>query len=163
MKFTNKFLGMSLLSLAIILIGSSAAKAQDSEFSLKVINRTEVTFKKLLVSVDGKRWGFFDVGAGIASGKSADLVWSKTTDTEPCKQCVKPSMQTNPNRYRSKSISAKKISNLNLQIRLSSTLITSNGQVATASCPFFFVYMRDRCNDWLVRRIYTANQKLRGL
>ena len=89
MKFTNKFLGMSLLSLAIILIGSSAAKAQNSEFSFKVINRTEVTIKKLLVSVDGKKWGFFDVGAGIASGKSADLVWSKTTDTEPCKQWVK--------------------------------------------------------------------------
>ena len=89
MKFINKFLGMSLLSLAIILIGSSAANAQDSEFSFKVINRTEVTIKKLLVSVDGKKWGFFDVGAGIASGKSADLVWSKTTDTEPCKQWVK--------------------------------------------------------------------------
>ena len=89
MKFINKFLGMSLLSLAIILIGSSVANAQDSEFSFKVINRTEVTIKKLLVSVDGKKWGFFDVGAGIASGKSADLVWSKTTDTEPCKQWVK--------------------------------------------------------------------------
>ena len=89
MKFINKFLGMSLLSLAIILIGSSAANAQDSEFSFKVINRTEVTIKKLLVSVDGKKWGFFDVGAGIASGKSADLVWSKTTDTDPCKQWVK--------------------------------------------------------------------------
>ena len=89
MKFINKFLGMSLLSLAIILIGSSVANAQDSEFSCKVINRTEVTIKKLLVSVDGKKWGFFDVGAGIASGKSADLVWSKTTDTEPCKQWVK--------------------------------------------------------------------------
>ena len=82
MKFINKFLGMSLLSLAIILIGSSAANAQDSEFSFKVINRTEVTIKKLLVSVDGKKWGFFDVGASIASGKSADLVWSKTTDTD---------------------------------------------------------------------------------
>ena len=89
MKFVNKFVGMSLLSLAIIFIGSTAVKAQDSEFSFKVINRTDSTIKKMLVSVDGKKWGFFDIGAGIASGKSVDLVWSKTTDNEACKQWVK--------------------------------------------------------------------------
>ncbi len=89
MKFGNKFFGMGLLSLAIILIGSSATSAQDSEFSFKVINRTDVTIKKLMVSIDGKKWGFFDIGSGIGAGKSAELVWSKATDNDPCKQWVK--------------------------------------------------------------------------
>ena len=80
---------MSLLSLAIILIGSSAVMAQDSEYSFKVINRTEVTIKKLLVSVDGKKYNFFDIGAGIGAGKSATMVWSKASDSDPCKQFVK--------------------------------------------------------------------------
>lgn len=89
MKFANKFFAMGMLSLAIILIGSSSARAQDSEYSFKIINRTEVTIKKLMVSVDGKKWGFFDIGAGVGAGKSAELVWSKSTDSEPCKQWVK--------------------------------------------------------------------------
>ena len=80
---------MGLLTLAMVVVGTSSASAQDSEFSFKVVNKTDVTIKKLLVSVDGKKWGFFDVGAGIAAGKSAELVWSKATDSEPCKQWVK--------------------------------------------------------------------------
>ena len=89
MKFANKFIGMSLLSLAIIVIGSSVASAQDSEFSFKIVNSTDVTIKKLMVSIDGKKWGFFDIGTGVAAGKTAEMVWSKSTDTEPCKQWVK--------------------------------------------------------------------------
>lgn len=89
MKFVQKCLGAGLLGMAILLISSSSVRAQDSDYSFKVINRTEVTIKKLMVSVDNKKWGFFDIGAGIGAGKSADLVWSKTTDSEPCKQWVK--------------------------------------------------------------------------
>ena len=80
---------MSLLSLAFILMSYSVSNAQDSEFSFTVINKTDSTIKKLLVSIDGKKWGFFDIGAGIASGRSAELVWSKATDNDPCKQWVK--------------------------------------------------------------------------
>lgn len=89
MRFTSKLVRTSIFTLAIIFAGFTAASAQDSEFSFKVINRTDVTIKKLMVSIDGKKWGFFDIGAGIGSGKSADLVWSKSTDSEPCKQWVK--------------------------------------------------------------------------
>ncbi len=89
MKFQRKYFGMGLLSLAFVLMSFSVSNAQDSEFSFKVINRTDSTIKKLLVSIDGKKWGFFDIGAGISPGKMAELVWSKTTDTDPCKQWVK--------------------------------------------------------------------------
>jgi len=89
MKGANNILRIFVLSVAIVLIGTSAAAAQDSEFSFKVFNRTETAIKKMLVSVDGKKWGYFDIGSGIAAGKSAELVWSKATDSEPCKQWVK--------------------------------------------------------------------------
>jgi hypothetical protein len=89
MKVTSKFVRIGLFAAALLFASFTAASAQDSEFSFKVANKTDVTIKKLMVSVDGKKWGFFDIGAGIASGKTAELVWSKTTDSEPCKQWVK--------------------------------------------------------------------------
>ena len=89
MKFTPRYLRMSLLSLAFVLAGFSTGYAQDSEFSFKIINKTDSTIKKLLVSVDGKKWNFFDIGNGVAAGKTADMVWSKASDSDPCKQFVK--------------------------------------------------------------------------
>jgi hypothetical protein len=67
----------------------SAASAQDSEFSFTVYNRTNVTIKKMLVSEDGKKYGYFDIGNGIGARKSVVLVWAKSTDTESCFQWVK--------------------------------------------------------------------------
>lgn len=89
MKLTSNLIRTSMFALMIVFAGFTAASAQDSEFSFKVFNRTDSTIKKLMVSIDGKKWGFFDIGTGIAAGKSADLVWSKSTDSEPCKQWVK--------------------------------------------------------------------------
>ena len=89
MNFSSKFMRMGLLSLAFVFAGFTAGNAQDSEFSFKVFNKTDSAIKKLMVSIDGKKWGFFDIGAGIGSGKSAELVWSKATDKDPCIQWVK--------------------------------------------------------------------------
>lgn len=89
MNFQSRILRMGLLSVALIIAGFSHSYAQDSEFSFKVINNTDSTIKKLLVSEDGKKYGFFDIGAGIAPGKSATLVWNKSTDNEDCDQWVK--------------------------------------------------------------------------
>ncbi len=89
MILARRLITAGFLSLAFVLAGVSAGYAQDSEFSFTVANKTDSTIKKLLVSIDGKKWGFFDIGSGIASGKSAELIWSKTTDSEPCKQWVK--------------------------------------------------------------------------
>ena len=89
MNFQSKFVRMTLLSFAFVLMSVSFSYAQDSEFSFKVHNKTDSTIKKLLVSEDGKKWSNFDIGAGIAPRKSATMVWSKTTDNEKCVQWVK--------------------------------------------------------------------------
>jgi hypothetical protein len=89
MKLNGKFVRMGLLSLAFVFMSFTVSKAQDSEFSFKIVNHTDSTIKKLLVSVDAKKWNFFDIGAGVAPGKTATMVWSKATDNDPCKQWVK--------------------------------------------------------------------------
>ena len=89
MKFQGTFVRMFLLSAAFILVGFSTSYAQDSEFSFKVINKTNSTIKKLLVAEPGKKYGYFDIGAGIAPRTSMTLVWSRATDNQSCVQYIK--------------------------------------------------------------------------
>lgn len=89
MNFQSKFIRMSLLSLAFVLMSFSVSYAQDSEYSFKVYNKTNSTIKKLFVAEPGKKYKYFDIGSGIAPGKSMTLVWSKSTDNEACVQWVK--------------------------------------------------------------------------
>ncbi len=62
----------------------SLANATEGSFSFKVKNTTSHTIKKLLASEDGETYGNFDIGAGIAPGKEAELVWDKSTDDGKC-------------------------------------------------------------------------------
>ncbi len=80
---------MGLLSAALVLMSFSAGYAQDSEYSFKVFNRTDTKITKILVSETGKKYRFFDIGAGIGAGKSMTLVWNSSTDSESCMQWVK--------------------------------------------------------------------------
>lgn len=89
MILQSKFVRMSVLAIAFVLMSFTASYAQDSEFSFKVYNRTDTTIVKLLVSEDGKKYGYFDIGKGIGAGKSMTLVWDKSTDTENCVQFFK--------------------------------------------------------------------------
>ena len=89
MNFQSKFIRMSLLSLAFVLMSFSVSYAQDSEYSFKVYNKTNSTIKKLFVAEPGNKYKYFDIGSGIAPGKSMTLVWSKSTDNEACVQWVK--------------------------------------------------------------------------
>ena len=59
------------------------------EYSFKVTNKTDTTIKKIMVSEDGKNYGYFDIGAGIKPGKTVTLVWDSSTDGESCEQWVK--------------------------------------------------------------------------
>lgn len=83
-KLTGLLIVTGLLSIATM-----NAQAAESENSFKAHNTTKVVIKKMLVSEDGKTWGAFDIGAGIAAGGSETLVWDKSTDNEDCKQWVK--------------------------------------------------------------------------
>jgi uncharacterized protein YbdZ (MbtH family) len=90
MNLRSNFFKMGLLSAAFIVFSFSQASAQDSEFSFKVFNRTDSKIVKLMVAEPGqKKWSFFDIGSGIPAGRSATLIWSKTTDNQSCVQWVK--------------------------------------------------------------------------
>ena len=90
MKINSKFLRISVLAAAFVLMSFTAAFAQSNEeFSFKVTNNTDTTIKKLLVSQDGKKYGYFDIGKGIASGATVTMVWDKSTNNEKCVQYFK--------------------------------------------------------------------------
>lgn len=90
MKFNTNFVKITLFSVAFILMSFTVSKAQSGdEYSFKVFNNTKSTIKKLLVSEDGKKYGYFDIGNGIAAGKSVTLVWDKSTNDESCIQYFK--------------------------------------------------------------------------
>ncbi len=90
MKVPNKYLRISILAVAFVLMGFTAGYAQSQdEFSFKVTNNTNSTIKKLLVAEAGKKYGYFDIGKGIAPGKTMTLVWDKSTNNEACVQYFK--------------------------------------------------------------------------
>ena len=81
-----------LMLLAVLLTSLSftaSVFADDDEFSFKVTNNTEQTIKKILVSEDGKEYGYFDIGKGIKPGQTITLVWDKSTNGESCEQYFK--------------------------------------------------------------------------
>ena len=44
---------------------------------------------KILVSEDGEKYGFFDIGKGIKPGETMTLVWDKSTNSGSCHQWFK--------------------------------------------------------------------------
>ncbi len=84
----QKLIG-SLIATGLLLTTAINVQAADSEYSFVVHNSTNSTIKRLLVSEDGKKWGDFDVGKGIAAGASSTLVWDSSTNNEACQQWVK--------------------------------------------------------------------------
>lgn len=75
-----------MLSLALVLMSATLSFAKSNEYKFKVHNNTKQAIKKLQVSIDGKKWGVFDIGDGIAAGATEELIWDKSTDNEPCEQ-----------------------------------------------------------------------------
>ena len=90
MRFTHKFGKLMTLALALMLLSFTASFAHPApEYKFKVHNNTKQAIKQLLVSIDGKKWGEFDIGNGIRAGATVELVWDKSTDNEPCEQYFK--------------------------------------------------------------------------
>ena len=90
MKLRYSLKKLSLLGIALVLVGSSASLARaEGNFSFKVRNGTQENITVLLVSEDGATYGKFDIGAGIASGATETLVWDKSTDEGDCNQYFK--------------------------------------------------------------------------
>jgi hypothetical protein len=78
-----------IITLALVLMSATLSFAKSNDYEFKVHNNTKSTIKKMLVSIDGKKWGEFDIGTGIKAGATETLVWAKSTDNEPCEQYFK--------------------------------------------------------------------------
>lgn len=79
----------SLCALTVLSVIGVHVQAAESEFSFTVHNSTKFAIKQILVSEDGKSWGEFDIGSGIAAGATESLVWDSSTNSEECSQSVK--------------------------------------------------------------------------
>lgn len=76
-----------VLALVAMLVMSASAFAD--EYSFTVTNNTDTKIKKILVSENGRSWGYFDIGSGINAGKTVTLVWDASTNGEDCVQYFK--------------------------------------------------------------------------
>jgi hypothetical protein len=83
----TKFTGL-LVAAGFSLLTTMSALAAGS-YSFVAHNTTRVAIKQMLVSEDGESWGHFKIGKGIAPGKSATLVWDKSTNSSGCDWFVK--------------------------------------------------------------------------
>ena len=68
------------------LVASTAAWANQDVFSVK--NTTDSRITRLLMSGNGRDWGYFEVGKGIAPGATMQFTWGKNTGNEACEQIV---------------------------------------------------------------------------
>ncbi len=77
------------VALLFALLCLSPATGWAQEYSFIVHNKTDTRITKILVSEDGKTYGYFDIGKGIGAGKKVTLAWDKSTNNESCHQWVK--------------------------------------------------------------------------
>jgi hypothetical protein len=85
MRVNSKFGKVVLLATALMMMSFTLSFAKPHyEYKFKVRNNTKLAIKKISVSDDGKSWGNFDIGSGIAAGATVELVWDKSTDNGAC-------------------------------------------------------------------------------
>lgn len=90
MKFQNNFGKSLMLTAALLFVSFTANYARlSNDYRFKVHNNTKQAIKKILASEDGKTYGYFDIGNGIAPGATIELVWDKSTDNGNCHQYFK--------------------------------------------------------------------------
>lgn len=89
MKLQNRFTKAAMLAGTFLVIAFFAPLVQGEDYSFKVHNNTKETITKLLVSEDGKTYGYFDIGSGIKAGETETLTWDESTNGESCHQWFK--------------------------------------------------------------------------
>jgi len=89
MKLQSRLTKYALLASAFLLLAFFTPVVRADDYSFKVHNNTKETITKLLVSEDGKTYGFFDIGDGIKAGETETLVWDKSTNSQSCHQWFK--------------------------------------------------------------------------
>ncbi len=76
-------------SLVVLTLGLMSSSALADDYAFKVENKTKSRIVKVMVSENGKKYAEFDIGKGIAPGKTVTLVWAEHTNDQACKQYVK--------------------------------------------------------------------------
>jgi len=71
-----------LSQVAALLLTTAPAFAD--EYTFTVENNADQRIVGIEVSEDGKQWLPFDIGKGIAAGKSSLLAWDESTDASDC-------------------------------------------------------------------------------
>jgi hypothetical protein len=91
MKLPIQLKKAALIGFAVLVatIGPRVALAGDGDYSFKVKNTTDELITKVLVSEDGEKYGFFDIGDGLSPGETMTLVWNKSTNGQSCHQWFK--------------------------------------------------------------------------
>ncbi|HVF71005.1 MAG TPA: hypothetical protein VM940_05295 [Chthoniobacterales bacterium] len=91
MKLHTHFKKAALIGCALLVTAfvPPTARGDDDDYSFKVKNTTKGLITKILVSEDGEKFGFFDIGAGIKPGETMVLTWDKSTNGESCHQYFK--------------------------------------------------------------------------
>ncbi len=89
MRIYSNFGKVLMLAVALVLMSATFSIAKTNDYKFKVHNNTKQDIKKIQVSQDGKKWGYFDIGDGIKAGQTEELVWDKATDNENCEQYFK--------------------------------------------------------------------------
>ena len=75
----------ALFCAAMAIFSLAVANANTvSDYKFKVHNNTEQRITKIMASPEGKKYGLFDIGKGIAPGATMELVWDKSTDNSNC-------------------------------------------------------------------------------
>jgi hypothetical protein len=89
MKLQNRFTKAAVVAGALLVIAFTTPAVRADDYSFKVHNNTQEVITKLLVSEDGKTYGFFNIGDGIKPGETETLVWDKSTNSQSCHQWFK--------------------------------------------------------------------------
>ena len=85
MRVNGNFGKAIMLAMALLMMSFTLSFAKSNvDYRFKVHNNAKLAIKKIMVSEDGKKWGFFDIGSGIAAGATDELVWDKSTDEGNC-------------------------------------------------------------------------------
>jgi hypothetical protein len=91
MKLPIQLKKAALIAVAVLIttVAPRVALAGEGDYTFKVHNTTKELITKILVSEDGEKYGFFDIGSGIKPGESMTLVWDKSTNSSSCHQWFK--------------------------------------------------------------------------
>ncbi len=79
----KNFKRITLLVCAVALVSFAVSRVHAS-YTFKVHNKTDNNIVKLLASEDGKTYREFDIGDGIAAGKTVTMEWNQSTDNGNC-------------------------------------------------------------------------------